>query len=369
MPRIFATNNIGPEALDHLRKRGYEVEVYDLVEPPPKSLIVEKVRSGIDGLITTLSSAIDEEVISAGAGTLRVIAQANVGFNNIDRVAANRYKIPFTNTPGVLTDTTAEFAFFMMGSVARRMYPSERLIEENTWPVWHSYEPFLGDEVSGKTVAVIGTGRIGKSFVNKCVGFDMDILCYHHEPDRESEREFATNVQKVMDIRFQTRLCKRQQKIEYVDFETALQKADFVSLHVPLLMPDQSPNPTYHMMAAEQFRTMKATAYLINSSRGQIVDERALYDALISNEIAGAALDVFEEEPLPPDSPLRDPRLHLRLRKFHHFASGARATRLSTDPGIGMAGRCIQGLIDVIEENYGGDIQRMPFVVNKEAFK
>jgi len=369
MPRVFATANIGPEAIDLLRQRGYEVEVYPHIEPPPKSLIVEKIRSGIDGLITTLACPIDEEVIAAGEGTLRVIAQAAVGFNNINRAAANHYKIPFTNTPGVLTDTTAEFAFFMMGNVARRMYPSERLVEENTWPIWHSYEPFLGDEVSGKTVAVIGTGRIGKAFVNKCVGFDMDVLCYHPDyANRSSEREFAEKIQQVMDLRFQNALSNRQQKIGYVDLETALRNADFVSLHVPLLKPTESPNPTLRMMAAKQFQMMKKTAYLINSSRGQIVDESALYDALINNDIAGAALDVFEVEPLPPGSPLRDPRLHLRLRKFHHFASGARSTRLSTDPEIGMAGRCIQGLIDVIEGNYGGDIQKMPFVVNKEAF-
>ena len=100
-----------------------------------------------------------------------------------------------------------------------------------------------------------------------------------------------------------------------------------------------------------------------------IVDEAELYDALITNEIAGAALDVFETEPLPPDSPLRDPRLHLRLRMFHHFASGATDTRLSTDPNVGMAGRCVQGLRDVLERNYGGDFTKMPYVVNKEAFR
>ena len=284
--------------------------------------------------------------------------------------AANRFKIPITNTPGVLTDTTAEFTFFMMGVVARRMYPSERLVEENRWPVWHSFEPFLGDEVSGKTVAVIGTGRIGKAFANKCVGFDMDILCYvPGYADKKSEQEFQNKIQRVMDLRFETGLCKRKQHMGYVDFDDALRQADFVSLHVPLLMPNESANPTYHMIGAEQFALMKPTAYLINSSRGQIVDEKALYNALINDEIAGAALDVFEVEPLPADSPLRDPQAHLRLRKFHHFASGARATRLSTDPDIGMACRCIQGLIDVIEGNYDGDIQQMPYVVNKEAFK
>src|SRR5947207_5002593 len=112
-PKVFATADIGSEAIDDLRQRGYKVEVYPHIEPPPKALLIEKVRSGIDGLITTLACPIDEDVIAAGAGTLRVIAQAAVGFNNIDRAAANKYKIPFTNTSGVRTETHAEFAFFM----------------------------------------------------------------------------------------------------------------------------------------------------------------------------------------------------------------------------------------------------------------
>ncbi|HSE38412.1 MAG TPA: NAD(P)-dependent oxidoreductase, partial [Blastocatellia bacterium] len=116
------------------------------------------------------------------------------------------------------------------------------------------------------------------------------------------------------------------------------------------------------------FRRMKETAYLINSSRGPVVDENALYHALMSNEIAGAALDVYENEPLPADSLLRDPKLKERLRLFHHFASGTRETRLSADPQVGMAGRCVQAVIDVIEGNYGGKPGRMPYVVNKEAF-
>jgi glyoxylate reductase len=113
---------------------------------------------------------------------------------------------------------------------------------------------------------------------------------------------------------------------------------------------------------------MKPTAYLVNTSRGPVVDEQALYRALKENWIAGAALDVFEKEPLPPDSPLRDPALADRLRLFNHFASGARITRLSPDPDKGMAGRCVQGLMDVLEKNYGGDLTRIPNLVNKEAF-
>ena len=131
--RVFATCDIGHEALDLLRQRGYQVDVYGQLEPPPKSLIIEKVRSGIDGLITTLRDPIDREVFEAGKGTLKVVAQDAVGFDNINRADANEYKIPFTNTPEVLTEATAEFALFILGAVARKLYPSERLVRENRW--------------------------------------------------------------------------------------------------------------------------------------------------------------------------------------------------------------------------------------------
>ncbi len=363
--KIFATADIGKDALDILRDRGYEVEVYPKVDPPPKSLILEKVRSGIDALITTLRDPIDEEVFAAGKGTLKVVAQDAVGFNNIDRAAANKYKIPFTHTADVLTEATAEFAFFIMGCVARKLYPSERLVEEGRWPAWHPYEPFLGDEVTGRTVGVIGTGRIGKAFIKKAVGFDMNVLCY--DPEYQ-DHKFVESIQRAMDFRAAEKIALHPQSIRYVSFEEALQGADYVTLHVPLLMPNESKNPTYHLMNEERFRLMKETAYVINTSRGPIVDEQALYTALIENWIAGAALDVFEVEPLPADSPLRDPRLHLKLRKFHHFASGARQTRLSTDPDIGMAGRTVQGALDVLENRYDRDPKKMPYVVNKEAF-
>ena len=363
--RIFATADIGKAPLDVLRGLGYEVEVYDKVDAPPKSLILEKIRSGIDALITTLRDPIDEEVFAAGKGTLKIVAQDAVGFNNIDRNAANKYKIPFSNTADVLTDATAEFAFFIMGCVARKLYPSERLVEEGKWPSWHPYEPFLGDEVTGRTVAVIGTGRIGKSFIKKAVGFDMNLLCY--DPDYQ-DHEFVKKVQELMDHRVEAKLVSKQQTIRYVDFEEALRNADFVTLHVPLLMAGESKHPTHHLMSEPQFRLMKNTAYLINTSRGPIVDENALYKALKEDWIAGAALDVFEVEPLPMDSPLRDPALSLKLRKFHHFASGARQTRLSPDPNVGMGGRTAQAVVDMLQGRYDGDPKKMPYVVNKEAF-
>ena len=170
--RVFATCNIGDEALDRLRQRRYDLEVYDHLEPPPKQFILDRVRSGIDGLITTLRDPIDAEVFEAGRGTLKVVAQDAVGFDNINRADANRYRVPFTHTADVLTEATAEFALLILGCVARRLYPGERLVRENRWGAWHPFLPFLGDEVTGKTVAVIGTGRIGQAFIKKVIAFD-----------------------------------------------------------------------------------------------------------------------------------------------------------------------------------------------------
>src|SRR5213593_2978279 len=326
--RVFAAARIGDAAENRLRERGYDLEVFQGPEAPPKKFIVEKVKSGIDGLITTLRDPIDAEVFEAGKGTLKVVAQIAVGFDNIDRADANKYKIPFTNTADVLTEATAEFAFFMM--------------------------------------AVIGTGRIGLAMIKKCSGFDMNILCY--DPAYQNH-EFIGAIQELMDLRHARGIQKEKTWIKYVEFEEALRGADYVTIHVPLLRESETDKPTYHLINEKTLKMMKPTAYVINSSRGPVVDERALASALKEKVIAGAALDVFEKEPLSPDSPLLDPEIADRCRVFHHFASGAQITRLSLDPDKGMAGRCVQGLIDVLEGNYGGDPTKMPYVVNKEAFE
>jgi len=364
--RVYASCDIGEAALNLLRKRGFQVEVHPLPDPPPKSVIVEKVRSGIDGLITTLRDPIDAEVFEAGKETLKVVAQLAVGFDNVNRADANRYKIPFTNTPDVLTEATAEFAFFILGALARRLWPSERLVRENQWGTWHPSLPFLGDEVTGKTIAIIGTGRIGLAMIKKCTGFDMNILCYGAV---SKNHKYIACVQEVMDLRHKHGLQKRRTTIRYVTLDEALHEADFVSVHVPLSREGESSAPTFHLFNELTLRQMKPSAFLINTSRGPVVDETALAKALRESWIAGAALDVFEREPLPANSPLRDPEIEDRCRLFHHFASGTMETRLSVDPEIGMAGRCIQGLIDVLEQHYGGDPSTMPYVVNKEAFK
>src|SRR3989475_3562048 len=243
--RVFATSRIGDPAENRLRERGYELDVFQGPEAPPKKLIIEKVKSGIDGLITTLRDPIDAEIFEAGKGSLEVVAQIAVGFDNINRADANKYKVPFTNTADVLTEATAEFAFFMMGMLARKMWQSERLVREQKWPSWHPFLPFLGDEITGKTIAVIGTGRIGLAMIKKCTGFDMNMLCY--DPAYENH-DYVKAIQEVMDLRLARGIAREKNWIKYVRFEQALQESDFVSVHVPLLRPGESPTPTYHLI-------------------------------------------------------------------------------------------------------------------------
>src|SRR5499426_596602 len=214
--RVFATSRIGDPAENRLRERGYELEVFQGPEAPPKKLIVEKAKSGVDGLITTLRDPIDAEVFAAGKGTLKVVAQIAVGFDNINRADANKYKVPFTNTADVLTEATAEFAFLMLGMLARKMYASERLVREQKWGTWHPFLPFLGDEVTGKTVAIIGTGRIGLAMIKKCTGMDMNILCY--DPAYENNN-YVAGIQSLMDLRHERGIQSRKTQIKYVKFE------------------------------------------------------------------------------------------------------------------------------------------------------
>src|SRR5690242_15162567 len=241
--RVFATSRIGDPAENLLRSRGYDLEVFQGPEAPPKNLIIDKVKSGIDGLITTLRDPVDAEIFEAGKGRLKVVAQIAVGFDNINRADANTYGVPFTNTADVLTEATAEFAFFMMGMLARKMWQSERLVRDQKWPSWHPFLPFLGDEVTGKTIAIIGTGRIGLALIKKCLGFDMNILCY--DPVYQNHR-FAGDVQELMDLRHKLGMVKEKNWIKYVNLEDALRQADYVSLHVPLIREGAS--PTYHLI-------------------------------------------------------------------------------------------------------------------------
>lgn len=356
--RVFVTADIGREAIQRLVDSGFEVEVHPTIEAPTYEELTTKVAAGLEALVTTIRDRIDDPLLAQGASAgLKIVAQVAVGYDNIDAVAAARHGIPVANTPDVLSDATAEFAFFMMGDVARKLYPSEDLVRSGRWGVWHPHHPWLGDNVTGKIVAVIGAGRIGKAFIHKCVGFDMDVLCY----SRTKDEKFRAEVQRVMDLRAELGFGKPR-RIEYVSLDRALSAADFVALHVPLIKT--GPDATVHFMNETRLRQMKRTAYLINTTRGPVVDEDALARVLLDCGIAGAALDVFAKEPLPMDSPLRDERLILKLRLFNHLGSGTYQTRLSPDPSVGMAGRAVQSVIDRLG---GADPRRMAWVVNKEG--
>src|SRR5437899_7479924 len=254
--RVFATSRIGDAAENRLRERGYDLEVFQGPEAPPKKLIIEKVSSGIDGLITTLRDPIDAEVFEAGKRTLKVVAQTAADVDNSNRADSNKYQVPFTNTADVLTEATAEFAFLMMGMLARKMWQSERLVREQKWPSWHPFLPFLGDEVTGKTIAIIGTGRIGLAMIKKCSGFDMNMLCY--DPAYHNDKYIAS-IQELMNLRYALGIQKEKTYIKYVEFEEALRCADYVSIHVPLLREGETHKPTYHVINEKTLKLINPT--------------------------------------------------------------------------------------------------------------
>lgn len=357
--KIFITTNIGNEAVDYLKNMGYWVDLYDEVHKPSKEFIISKLQEGFDGIITNLRDTIDSEVITAGRDTLKIIAQDSAGTDNIDINTANKYKIPVSNTQDVLTEAVAEFTLFMAGNMSRLMYSSERLVREGKWEGWHPFYPFLGREINNKIIGVIGTGKIGKAFVKKILSLDVDILLY----SKTADMEFEAKAGRILDIYYETGFFEKKRTIKYTSFYELLRKSDIISIHTPLIKEGKS--STYHMLTKKEFQLMKKGVSIINTSRGSIIKEDDLIDALKSNIVNMAALDVFEREPLPLDSPLLSRDLEGRVRVYHHFASGGMTTRLSLDHKKGMAGRCIYSLIKVLE---GENPANIPYIVNRQIF-
>lgn len=356
---VYATCDLGAAALQRVRAAGIELSVYPRPQPPPSGVIREQLaRRRVQGLLTTLRDPIDAALLGAGAGTLRVVAQCAVGLDNVDVEAATRLGIVVTHTPDVLTPATAEFALFSLGSLARGLEPSETLVREGGWRQWHPFLPFLGTEVHGMTVGVIGLGRIGRAFAARCVGLEVDLLL--HDPHHE-DADLVHALQQQMDLRLTSGLTSEQHWARFVDKRTLLNEADAVSVHVPLR------ESTRHLIDAEALEWMKPTAFLVNTSRGPVVDENAVAVAITEDRLGGAALDVFATEPLPPNSPLLDPLLRPRLRLFHHFASGTSRTRLDPHPDVGMAGRAVAGLLAVLAPEPGQDPRKLSYVVNPEV--
>jgi glyoxylate reductase len=273
-PKVYVTREIPERGLKIINER-FDAEVWPEYAPPPKEVIIEKARD-VDAFASLLSDKIDAEVFDA-APKLKIVAQMAVGFDNIDVKEATKRGIYVTNTPGVLTDTTADFAWTLLMAVARRVVEADKYVHNGKWKVgWHP-SMLSGRDVYGATIGIVGVGRIGSAVARRTRGFNMKILYYDVVARPELEKELG---------------AKR------VDLDTLLRESDFVSVHVPLM------KATYHLINAERLRLMKKTAYLINNSRGPVVDEKALYEALKEGRIAGAALDVFEKEPTPLDNPL-----------------------------------------------------------------
>jgi len=273
-PRVFVTREM-PERGLHIIKEKFDAEVWREYAPPPKKTIIEKAAK-VDALATLLSDKIDAEVFDA-ALNLKIVAQMAVGFDNIDINEATKRGIYVTNTPGVLTETTADFAWTLLMAVARRVVEADAYVRSGNWKVgWH---PMMmqGRDVYGATIGIVGLGRIGCAIAKRAKGFDMKVLYYDVIRRPDFEKEYG---------------------IKFTDMDSLFQKADFVTINVPLT------KETHHLVDEEKLKMMKKTAYLINNARGPIVDEKALYKALKEGWIAGAALDVFEQEPIPTENSL-----------------------------------------------------------------
>ena len=323
--KVYVTRELPKEAMEILRSK-FEVEVWQEEMPPPKNLLKEKV-SEVDGLICLLTERIDREVIDAAGPQFRGISQVAVGFDNIDVEAATEKGIYVTNTPGVLTETTADYAFALLMAVARRIAEADRYVKSGKWKVPWGLMMLLGQDIWGKTIGIIGMGRIGSAVARRAKGMNMKILYYDVVRNERAEKELGA---------------------KYVDLETLLGESDFVTIHVPLLPS------TRHLINEERLKLMKKTACLINTSRGPVVDEKALYKALKEGWIWAAGLDVWEEEPTSPDNPL------LKLENVTaspHIASGSIATRTR------MAIMAVENMTAILE----GKVP--PNLVNREVLK
>ncbi len=269
MPKIFVTRKIPDAGINLLKEKGYNVEVSDFDGVLPREQLLEKIK-GADAVLALLTDKVNDEFFEAAGPQLKIVANYAVGYDNIDLEAAKKRNMIITNTPDVLTESVAEHAIALMFAIARRIVEADKFMREGKYIGWAPML-FLGNDLAGKTLGLVGLGRIGgtvaKSMKN---GFGMKVLYYDVKRNEEAEKELG---------------------LQYADLDTVLKEADFISVHVPLLPA------TKHLIGKEQLEKMKKSAYLVNTARGPVVDEKALVEALKNGIIKGAALDVFEEEP------------------------------------------------------------------------
>lgn len=292
-PKVLITRRVPQAGIDRVAEV-CDIELWDSDLPIPRDVLLEKV-AGKDGLYCLLTERINDELLDA-APNLKVVSQMAVGFDNIDVAACTRRGIPVGNTPGVLTETTADFTWSLLMSAARRIVEGVEYVRAGKWVTWGPLL-LLGPDLYGATIGIVGMGRIGQAVARRAMGFGMRILYYDAFEIPGAAEEFGA---------------------ERVDMDVLLAESDFVTLHVNLT-PE-----TYHMINAETLHKMKPTAILVNAARGGVVDHDALAEALRTGEIAYAALDVTEPEPLPADHPL----VHMaNCIVVPHIASASIATR------------------------------------------
>jgi len=266
-PKVFATHSLFDEARKILNE-SCDMEYWAKPERPPREEVLRRVKDK-EGLICLLTEKINDELLKA-APKLRIAANVAVGFDNIDVAACTKQGVAATNTPGVLDETTADFAWTLMMAVARRLGEAEALARSGNWKNW-DLDQLVGTDVWGKTLGIVGFGRIGRAMARRASGFQMKVI--YTDAVRAAEG------------------VEKELRVEFREMNTLLGESDFISVHVPLL-PD-----TRGLFNAPKFHRMKPTAFLVNTSRGPVVDEAALVAALESGKIAGAGLDVYENEP------------------------------------------------------------------------
>ena len=320
-PRVMISRALPEEVIARARSRA-DVDLHAGDKPLSKTELIARVKDR-EGLVCLITDTIDSSVFESCPG-LKVVSNVAVGFNNIDVAAATKRGVVVTNTPDVLTETTADFAWTLLMATARRLVEADRYVRDGKFTQWE-YMVLLGGDAHDKTLGIIGFGRIGRAMARRALGFNMRVLYQDAvAADPATERELRA-----------TR----------TDTATLLRDSDFVSIHTPLL-PD-----TRHLINAQSLRTMKKTAYLVNASRGPVVDEAALVQALKEGWIAGAGLDVFEEEP----------KVHPGLMGLSNVVLAPHIASASSDTRIKMAALAVDNCLAVLEG------QTPPTPVNPEV--
>ena len=272
-PRVYVTRRVDQEALDLLASEA-DIEVWEEDTAPPREVMLEKAAQ-VDGIFATGEDSIDETLLSKGRGRLKVVANMAVGYDNFDVPAATRLGVALSNTPGVLTKTTAELGFALILAVARQVVLGDRETRQGKWKYWHP-SLYMGQDLADSTLCVIGMGKIGLEVAKRALAFEMRVV-YHNRIRRT-------------DVGDELGYC--------ADLESALGEADFVCISTPLTAE------THHLIGWDELCLMKRNAILVNIARGPVVDNEALYRAVRDGVIGGAGLDVTEPEPIPSDHPL-----------------------------------------------------------------